>query len=56
MVRIMIKHNKFDTAHMPNWSNEKYTILGVDEHNFLLNHPARREVFLRHEIRKLFPI
>ena len=51
MVRIMIKHNKFK-AHMPNWSSEKYKIIGIDNNNFLLNHPTKREVFLRHEIRK----
>ena len=48
----MIKTNKFDKAHMPNWSSETYKVLGIDETNFLLNHPTRRKVFLRHEIRK----
>ena len=28
MVRIMIKHNAFDNAHMSNWSSDKYTVLG----------------------------
>ena len=31
MVRIMIKHNKFDKAHMPNWSIETYKVLGIDK-------------------------
>ena len=51
MVRIMINTNKFDKSHMPNWSLEKYKVLGVDNNNFLLNHPTKRKVFLRHEIR-----
>ena len=29
MVRIMIKHNMFDKAHMPNWSSEQYKVLGI---------------------------
>ena len=48
----MITHNKFDTSHMPNWSSETYKVIGIDENNFLLNHPTRRKVFLRHELRK----
>ena len=31
MVRIMIKTNKFDKAHMPNWSSETYKVLGIDK-------------------------
>ena len=52
MVRIMIKTNKFDKAHTPNWSLEKYKIIGIDNTNFMLNHPTRRKVVLRHEIRQ----
>ena len=52
MVRIMIKHDKFDKAHMPNWSSEKYEVIGIGNNNFLFNHPAKRKVFMRHEIRK----
>ena len=52
MVRIMIKHNKFDKAHMPNWSSDKYTVIGSDNNLFLLNHPTRRKLLLRHEIRQ----
>ena len=51
----MINTNKFDKTHMPNWSSETYKVIGIDEHNFLLNHPTRRKVFLRHEIRNEFP-
>ena len=40
MVRIMVKKNKFDKAHMPNWSLEKYKVIGIDNNNFLLNHPT----------------
>ena len=52
MVRIMIKNIKFDKAHMPNWSLDKYKVLGIDNNTFLLNHPTKRKVWLRHEIRK----
>ena len=52
MVRILIKDNKFDKAHMPNWSSEKYKVLGIDERNLILNHPTKRKLCLRHEIRK----
>ena len=52
MVRIIIKRNKFDKAHMPNWSSDKYKVIGIDKDNFLLNHPTKRKVFLRREIRK----
>ena len=48
----MVKNNKFDKAHMPNWSSEQYKVIGIDGHDLLLNHPTRRKVFLRHEIRK----
>ena len=52
MFRIILKNNKFDKAHMPNWSSEKYKVLGIGKNNFLLSHPTKRKVFMRHEIRK----
>ena len=52
MVRIMIKKDKLDKSHMPNWSTERYKVIGIDNNNFLLNHPTKQKVFLRHEIRK----
>ena len=51
MVRIMIKTNQLDKAHMPNWSSEKYKVIGIDNNSFLLNHPTKRKLVLRHEIR-----
>ena len=33
MVIIIIKKNKFDKAHMPNWSSEKYEVFGIDNNN-----------------------
>ena len=53
MVRIMIKKKRFDKAHMPNWSSEKYKVIGIDNNNFLLNHPTKRKLYMRHEIRKI---
>ena len=52
MVRTMFKNNKFDKAHMPNWSSEEYKVIGSGNNNFLLNHPTKRKLHLRHEIRK----
>ena len=51
MARIMIK-SKFDKAHMPSWSSETYKVIGSDNNNFLLDHPTKHKVFLRHGIRK----
>ena len=45
----MNKKNTFDKARMPNWSNEEYKIIGTDNNNFMLNHPTKRKLFLRHE-------
>ena len=53
MVRIMNKKNTFDKARMPNWSNEEYKIIGTDNNNFMLNHPTKRKLFLRHENQKM---
>ena len=52
MDRIMIKSNKLDKAHMPNWSSETYIVIGIDKNKFLLNHPTKRKVVMRHEISK----
>ena len=52
MVRIIIKKNKFDKTHMPNWPSEKYKVLGTCKNNFILNHPTKRKAFMGHEIRK----
>ena len=43
----MIKTNKFDKAHMPNWSSETYKVLGIDKQktNFMSNHPTKQTVF-----------
>ena len=49
----MIKPNKFDKAHSPSWSSETYKAIGFDNNNFMLDHPTKRKMFLRHEIRHL---
>ena len=49
MVRIMInKENKFDKGHMPSWTSETYKVIGIDTNNFILDHPTKRKVILRH--------
>ena len=52
MVRKMIK-----TISLINHTNRigqvnKYKVIGSDNNNFMLDHPTKRKVFLRHEIRK----
>ena len=37
---------------MPNWSSETYKVIGIDKTNFMLDHPTKHKVFLRHEIIK----
>ena len=37
---------------MPNWSSEKYKAIRIDVNNCMLDHPTKRKVFLRHEIKK----
>ena len=38
---------------MPIWSSEKHKVIRIDNHNLMLDHPTKRKVFRRHEIRKL---
>ena len=53
-VRVNIKPKHGITKeHHPKWSSEKYKVLRVDGNNYLLNHPTRRKVFLRHELLKV---
>ena len=44
MVRIMVKRNTFDKAHTPNWSSEKYKVIGIGKNNLMLNHPTKRKL------------
>ena len=54
LVRVNIKPKHGITkGHDPKWSSEKYKVLRVDGNNYLLNHPTKRKVFLRHEILKV---
>ena len=54
LVRVNIKPKHGITkGHDPRWSSEKYKVLRVDGNSYLLDHPTRKKVFLRHEIRKV---
>ena len=54
MVRVNIKPKHGITkGHDKKWSSDKYKVLRVDGNNYLLNHPTRRKIFLRHEILKV---
>ena len=37
---------------MPSWSSETYKVIGIDNNNFMLDHPTKRKMCLRHGIRK----
>ena len=37
---------------MASWSSDKYQTIRTDNINFLLDHPTKRKVFLKQEIRK----
>ena len=30
---------------MPNWSSERYDVIGIDKNRFLLNRPTKRKPF-----------
>ena len=54
LVRINIKPKHGITkGHDPRWSSEKYNVLRVDGNSYLLNHPTRRKLFMRHELMKV---
>ena len=36
---------------MPSWSSETYKVIIIYNNNVRLDHPTKRKVFLRHEIR-----
>ena len=36
---------------MPSWSSEQYKVIGIDNNMFMLDHPTKHKVCLRHEIR-----
>ena len=38
---------------MQSWSSEKYKVIRVDNNDFMLGHPTKRKMFLRHETRTL---
>ena len=53
MVRVMVKKTKLDKGYSPNWSSTKYKVIRIDNNRFLLDHPTKRKVFMRHEILKV---
>ena len=54
LVRVNLKPKHGITKeHHPKWSLEKYKVLRIEGNNYLLNHPTKRKVFLRHEIIKV---
>ena len=54
MVRVNIKPKHGITkGHDPKWSSQKYKVLRVDGNSYLLNHPTKRKLFMRHEMLKV---
>ena len=53
-VRVNIKPKHGITkGHDKEWSSDKYKVIGIEGNQYLINHPTKRKVFLRHELLKV---
>ena len=52
MVRVNIK-NEFAKGHEPNWSRERYKVVGIKGNQYVLPSINKQRLFLRHEIPKV---
>ena len=54
MVRVNIKPKHGKTkGYDPRWSSEKYKVIRVEDNSYLLDHPTKKKIFLRHELLKV---
>ena len=53
MVRVSIKKNKFDTGHQPNWSSQRYKVVGVKGNQYFIPSINKSKIYLRHELLKV---
>ena len=53
MVRVNIKKNKFAKGHEPNWSRERYKVVGIKGNQYLVPSINKDKLYLRHELLKV---
>ena len=49
MVRVNMKKNKFTKGHEPNWSRERYKVVGIKGYQYLIPGINKDKLYLRHE-------
>ena len=49
MVRVNINQNKFAKGHEPNWSRERYKVVGIKGNQYLIPGMNKDKLYLRHE-------
>jgi hypothetical protein len=49
-VRIKVKKEKKTKGYDAKWSKEVYKITFIKDKGYLINHPTKRHIYLRHEI------
>ena len=50
VVRVNIERNKFAKGHEPNWSRERYKVVGIKCNQYLIPGINEDKLFLRHEL------
>ena len=53
MVRVNIKKNKFAKGYEPNWSRERYKVVGIKGNQYFIPGISKDELHLRHELLKV---
>ena len=53
MVRVNIKKNKFDKGHQPNWSSQRYKVVGVKGNQYFIPSLNKFKKYLRHGLLKV---
>ena len=53
MVRVNIKTNKFAKGYEPNWSRERYNVVGIKGNQYLIPGINKDKLYLRHESLKV---
>ena len=50
MVRVNIKTGKFAKGHEPNWSRERYKVVGIQGNQYCIPSINKYKLYLRHEM------
>ena len=50
MVRVNIKQGKFAKGHEPNWSRERYKVVGIKGNQYLIPGINKDKLYLGHEL------